>query len=495
MVLTLNKELLRNLADAHCYEEWKSAAIAYDQHKGFDKWKDDEKSNQYDHSTIRRRLDQLELFRKANDNQGLLFTLNEGIHGNLGGMGSSALYQKAKFGTKHLISNYVNEVSSALKHLARPRVKGINEIEKEDFFHRANLCFGSTALLMSGSGTYLFFHIGVIKALWEQDLIPQVISGSSGGAMIAAIIGSRKHKEIGEMTLKENLTTESELEIVLGKVSLLTNKGGTTEDLTEVVERLIPDLTFEEAYKLSGLKINISIAPAEQHQKSRLLNAITSPNVMLREAVIASCSVPGVFPPVKLAAKNVKGERVPYLPNHKWVDGSLSDDLPMKRLSRLYGVNHFIVSQTNPLILPFLSAEKKDDGIISTISQTSLKTMKDWGLAASHLLQRPLNADSYMSKIINGYISVVSQTYTGDINILPSRKILNPATALAVRTEEEIDELISDGERATWPLIEKIRIQTKISRTLRSILDSFDQRRINSEKDASEKAKLTVVAK
>ena len=167
----------------------------------------------------------------------------------------------------------------------------------------------------------------------------------------------------------------------------------------------------------------------------------------------------------------------------------------MKRLSRLYGVNDFIVSQTNPLILPFVSAEKSDGGVLSTIGQTSLKTMKDWGLAASHLLQRPLNGDSYMSKLINGYISVVSQTYTGDINILPSRKLLNPAKALAVRSDEEIEQLIIDGERATWPMIEKIRIQTKISRTLRSILDSLDRRKLGTEKTAEKGAKLRVVAK
>jgi predicted acylesterase/phospholipase RssA len=49
------------------------------------------------------------------------------------------------------------------------------------------------------------------------------------------------------------------------------------------------------------------------------------------------------------------GKRVPYLPGRKWVDGSVTHDLPSKRLSRLYGVNHHIVSQANPLITPFAS--------------------------------------------------------------------------------------------------------------------------------------------
>ena len=242
----------------------------------------------------------------------------------------------------------------------------------------------------------------------------------------------------------------------------------------KIIERIIPDVTFEQAYQISGLKINISVAPSERHQKSRLLNAVTSPNVMLREAVLASCCIPGVFPPVSLAARNVKGDRVPYLPQRKWVDGSMSDDLPMKRLSRLYGVNHFIVSQTNPLVLPFLKAEKSNSGLVSTVSNTALKTMKEWALAASHLMQRPFDQDSYASKLINGYISLVSQTYTGDINILPSSRFLSPAQVLASRSSEEVMELLNEGERATWPAIERIRIQTHISRTLNRLIDQID---------------------
>lgn len=32
----------------------------------------------------------------------------------------------------------------------------------------------------------------------------------------------------------------------------------------------------------------------------------------------------------------------------KWEDGSMQADLPMQRLSELFNVNHFIVSQVNP---------------------------------------------------------------------------------------------------------------------------------------------------
>jgi len=463
------------MAEAETYDEWQTAAQAYDERNGLQRWKQSEKSRRYDYASIRRRLEALQATRNANDNQGMLFTLNEGIHGNLGGMGSSSLYQKAKFGTKQLIVDYVEEVSSTLEHLAQPKLKGISMREKIDFLNRAHLCFGQSALMFSGSGTFLFFHVGVLKALWEQDLIPDVISGSSGGALIAAVAGSRSPNELGDVFKPEFLEFEDDIKNIIRNLAPGKKRNLRKNDLMKIIERIIPDVTFEEAYQISGLKINISIAPFERHQKSRLLNAITSPNVMLREAVLASCCIPGVFPPVSLAARNVKGDRVPYLPQRKWVDGSLSDDLPMKRLSRLYGVNHFIVSQTNPLTLPFLNLEKRNRGFVSTLSNTAFKTAKDWGLAASHLLQKPFKENSYASKLINGYIALVSQSYTGDINILPSSRFLSPAQILASRSSEEVMELLSEGERATWPAIERIRIQTHISRTLNRLIDEIDR--------------------
>ena len=75
------------------------------------------------HTSIRARLDQLRAFRAEQDDRGLLFSLNEGIHGNLGGMGRSILYEKTRFGTKQLIVDYVDEIAAALEHLASPEVE------------------------------------------------------------------------------------------------------------------------------------------------------------------------------------------------------------------------------------------------------------------------------------------------------------------------------------------------------------------------------------
>ncbi|HSM31707.1 MAG TPA: hypothetical protein VK854_13495, partial [Woeseiaceae bacterium] len=66
------------------------------------------------------------------------------------------------------------------------------------------------------------------------------------------------------------------------------------------------------------------------------------------------------------------------------------------------------------------------------------------------------------------------QDYIGDINILPDRLLFNPLKLLAHRSIDEVVELIALGERATWPKIEMIRVQSKIGRTLDRIVGEFD---------------------
>jgi predicted acylesterase/phospholipase RssA len=46
--------------------------------------------------------------------------------------------------------------------------------------------YGRSALCLSGGGARGVYHLGVIKALSEANLLPRVISGSSAGSLIAA---------------------------------------------------------------------------------------------------------------------------------------------------------------------------------------------------------------------------------------------------------------------------------------------------------------------
>ena len=43
--------------------------------------------------------------------------------------------------------------------------------------------------------------------------------------------------------------------------------------------------------------------------------------------------------------------------NYAFIDGSVVADLPMQRMSELFNINTFIVSQVNPHVAPFINAD------------------------------------------------------------------------------------------------------------------------------------------
>ncbi len=479
------RKIQKAMDQAASYEQWREAALAYDEQVGNERWKHRDQSTQYDNTNIRIRLDRLRALRARHNYRGLLFTLNEGIHGNMGGMGRPELYGKAMVGTKQLIVDYVDEIVDALQLLASPEIDEISFEEKFDFFRRARHCFGCSALMMSGSGMLLFFHVGVVKALSEQGLLPTIMSGSSGGAVVGSLLCTHTDAELKDILDAEHLAAT--IESAASHLSFRPGIGPRIvqwEDAQELIKSLIPDMTFEESYRHSGRLLNISVAPAETHQTSRLLNATTTPNVLIRQAAMASAAVPGIYPPVILQARDNWGEVQDYLPSRKWVDGSVSDDLPAKRLARLYGVNHYIVSQTNPHIIPFVSDSKRQRGAVAIIKNAGQRSAREWLNAAAQIMEKPLARSPLLSQATTLMLSVINQDYVGDINLLPKSRISNPFKLLAHPSTQYIMDHIAEGERAVWRKMEMIRIQTRISTVLDDILREYEGQLVRISKKA-----------
>ncbi len=469
------RQLEKQLDRCDTYEEWRDVAQQHDALSGQQRWREVDQTRQYDYSQIRLRLDRLRSLRSRHDHQGLLFSLNEGIHGNMGGMGRSSLYRRAKFGTKHLIEQYIDEVADSLRFLAELDSDEISTQDKLDFFYRANICFGRSALMLSGGGVLGFYHMGVVRTLLKQGLLPRVISGSSAGSLVAGVVGTHTDKELEQFFDPANLHFEAEREAsVFSRMFFGSNPQIDVGDLENIVARLVPDLTFQEAYEKTGRQISITVAPAETHQRSRLLNAITSPNVYVRSAVMASCAVPGVFPPVMLMAKNVHGEAQPYLPTRRWVDGSIADDLPAKRLSRLYSTNHYIVSMVNPIATPFLQRDGKRNRVASALGSLGIGMGRELLNFYRGIAQKQGDNWPRFNLLLNSVHSLMDQEYSGDINIVPSFRWYSPGKILSHLTEKELVALVEGGEHSTYPNVEAIRICTKISRTMEDILQRFE---------------------
>lgn len=469
---------------AASHAEWQRLAARHDELSGAAQWRQAQASTLYDHAEIRARLDRLRTHLDAGAAQELLYSLNEGVHGNMGGMGKPVLYTRAMCGTKQLIDDYVATIAEALEYLSRCPASEISHAEKVDFFRRASHCYGRSALLLSGGAGLIYFHHGVVQELIDQDLLPNVISGASAGSIIAAQLGTLTDSELrtGYFTRKRYLepTRTRLLDVFMGKVDPEDAKLARERMLDEVIAK---DLTFQEAYERTGRYINISISPAEKHQSSRLMNAITSPNVYIRSAASASSSIPGVIPSERLYAKGIDGKPRTYLASRRWVDGSLSGDLPAKRLSRLYGVNHFIVSLINPVVVPFINDVKarQQAGLRTALSLASLRVTNEVLATLERLLDQRGTMGSLVASQLAYAISMMDQKYLGDINILLEKSDFRWRQTVFEFRDGEIEQMVAAGMRRTWPKIAQIRNAALISRTLDRILEDLNAGSISQE--------------
>jgi TAG lipase/lysophosphatidylethanolamine acyltransferase len=107
---------------------------------------------------------------------------------NLGGIASHELYDQCHFGTKRLIEKFHNEVIKCIQFIYYYKGSRFSLQKKLEYFAETRHSYGRTALLLSGGATFGRFHIGVVKALYEQDLLPRIVCGSSVGSIIGAYI-------------------------------------------------------------------------------------------------------------------------------------------------------------------------------------------------------------------------------------------------------------------------------------------------------------------
>lgn len=478
----MTAENQRGMAHATDFNTWRTHAVDLDALQGMDVWKSDPNSPYYQHALIQQRLINLRNWRKAGDWAQVIFSLREGLHRNLGNLANPELYKHTHVGTKFLIDDYITEVTSLLNYLCDNAIPELPYNEKLMFFRHTGQSFGRSALMLSGGANMGMFHIGVIKALREHKLLPRVISGSSAGSVVAAFLGTRKDNELDAMFRGEDmdfhLWSRLSLREMVRQKSIM-----DIHQLERFLRKNIGEYTFEEAFKRTKRMINITVSPVAKHQQARLLNYLTTPHLLVWSAVLASCSVPGLFPSVRLMTKDSLGHEKPYMASIRWVDGAIQSDLPAQRLGELYNVNHHIVSQTNPHVLPFITDQtRKDDW---TVFLTDLVKSE-----VKHRSKQVMQLASYgmetgiIKTLLEGTVAIVDQQYYGDVTIHPKMRLRDYQHILGDLTIEEFQEWVLAGERATWPKIAMIRDQTKIGQTLEDCIIRLKKQRSRRSAEA-----------
>lgn len=163
-------------------------------------------------------------------------------------------------------------------------------------------------------------------------------------------------------------------------------------------------------------------------------------------------------------AKDKAGNIVPWNPSGaRFEDGSIQSDLPIEQLGEFFGVNHFVVSQTNPHIIPFMKSTPGRSGFFSSCAAKFGVFLQQ---ELSHRYRQICELGIIQasgSGLINSVLSIATQKYFGNITITPTLPwITGVPTLLSNPTLEVVSEYSHIGEKSTWPKLAIVRIHCNI---------------------------------
>ncbi len=170
------------------------------------------------------------------------------------------------------------------------------------------------SVVLGGGGIKGLAHIGVLKAIEDLGIEPDEYIGTSIGSLVAALTAggmpARKIEEIALSMKKEDIIDPNWLGVIWKRRAALSLLRGRA--LQHFIRKILPVDSFDELKKpLFMLATNLS------RGEEVIWGMPGFREVPIHEAVVASCSLPGIFPPKKILG-------------YQFVDGSVSDTLPIK---------------------------------------------------------------------------------------------------------------------------------------------------------------------
>lgn len=161
-------------------------------------------------------------------------------------------------------------------------------------------------IALSGGGAKGSVHIGVLKALKKANIPIDFIAGTSVGAIIGAAYASGLEPEEIEKAVL-NLDWNYLFSFTVPRYGII-----TTDNMRRVMQNLTKNQTFNQT------KIPLRVIAADITKGRRVVFKDGS----IAEAVMASISIPGLFPPVQH-----KG--------HELVDGGIVDPVPVNEVREM----------------------------------------------------------------------------------------------------------------------------------------------------------------
>ena len=476
-------------------EAWHAAAARVDDLEGATAWRAVDDDRDYDSKLLEETRRQLRHARLQRDVNKLLSLLAGVMSRSYAGVDSPDLFARSYVGTKHLIHDYLEEVCACLTAVGGGGADGGPPLEERlKFFETCRTSLGRTALLLSGGGALAMAHIGVVTTLLRQGLLPRIISGASGGALVAALLATRTDAELLALgsdpghIINRGLVFFPPWRTQLARFAAAWWRSWFSDekpylvdaaDFSAAVRAIAGDESFAEAFARTGRIVSISVSrthtgAAGGLPRPLLLNYLATPNVLIWSAAAASCALPGVIPPFTLLSRTPSDGCVRpfHVPGVLTLDGSVANDLPWRELGVMFHVDRFIAVQTNPHISPFIASRHHAASSRSTIDSNAFSRLLSAGelfcatqvtaharfLAEIDLLPWFYGTD--LSRIL-------VQRYDGDVTIVPhASKRSAWWRAFSQPDSLDMEQYALEGCRATWKHLTHIHALLCVERTL-----------------------------
>jgi len=190
------------------------------------------------------------------------------------------------------------------------------------------------AFVLGGGGILGAHEVGMLRALAERELVPDIVLGTSIGAVNGALFAADPSAEgverLTDLWVHSNLA-EVSAGGLLRRAGTLARTGTHVQSLREARARLAEALPVErvEELRLPFQCVAASIERAAEHWFD---------TGILVDVVLASCAVPGVLPPVRIGDEH-------------FIDGGIVNSIPVARAVAL-GAHTIYVLQVGRVETP-----------------------------------------------------------------------------------------------------------------------------------------------
>ena len=487
----------QQLDNAEDFDEWLQCAKALDERvaENYD-WYHDPESPLYHWVQIQHRIGAINEAILDEDVHGAFNLLEFGMVRGLGNIADPRLYNRIYAGTKRLIEEYIIAMVDLLeRYFAHTwRGRALDGQQKLDQAENFRIAFGKTALLLQGGSIFGLYHLGVMKAMHETGLLPKVIVGTGTGAIMAALAGCHTDEELPQFLSGQGINLDAFTDrsnherprwyhvilILFNRLKRYYQSGYVLDRsaLEQCVEDNLGDTTFREARERTGRIISITIE-CDSPGTPNCLNYLTTPHVLIRTAAMASNETDPDIAPAMIRQKNYNGDIELWSLNdespafrklrRKRRRRAIKDETngPLQRISQLVNVNHFVISQARPYIVPFLapSMHRSKRPLSSQASFLTLAAVRDYifRLIGKEIAHRMSQFDTIwgLPRRLRRFL-IDEKIPFRSLTMVPEIKLTDFLRLLRNPTKDEIGYWIALGEKSVWPCVSALEVRCAI---------------------------------